>query len=609
MGSTHAEKQSHSLPDRPGVYLFRDATGTILYVGKAANLHHRVRSYFSSQSTSPKIQSLILRMSGIDFIMTDSEQEAFILENSLIKKHRPYYNVRLKDDKSYPYLKISVTEEWPRVYVTRRLSDDGSRYFGPFASAGSLRKTMGIVNKLFPYRTCRKAITGNETRPCLKYHIKRCAGPCIGAVSQDEYREIIAQVILFLEGKHERVIQGLRKRMSKASGNLEFEKAVLLRDQIQAITSIMEQQKVVSPHRIDQDFIAIAEGENEACAQVFFIRGGKLLGKEHFVLEGVQDEQSSQIMTSFIRQFYTSGANIPSQIVLQSDVEDAPLIENWLGEKRGRKTRLLVPRRGEKKKLVDMVAKNAAEVLEQLRGKWLADAGKTAAAIEQLRVQLQLPRLPRRIECYDISNIRGTSAVGSMVVFEDGQPKPSHYRRFRIKIVSGIDDYAMMQEVLWRRFGKGVRHSRQKPNDGWGSLPDLILIDGGRGHLNAITEVLRAIQVEFIPVASIAKEREELFIPQNPDPVVLPHNSQSLYLIQRIRDEAHRFAISYHRKVRGKAALASNLDSVPGIGPVHKRALLKRFGSVRTVKEAPLEDLVSVAGMTETLAKRVKEYL
>ena len=603
------EKQSQALPDKPGVYLFRDSDGIVLYVGKASSLHHRVRSYFAPQALPPKLQKMVFRIADIDFIVTDSEQEAIILENNLIKKHRPYYNVRLKDDKGYPYLKITLAEEWPGAQLTRRLTEDGSRYFGPFASAGSLRKTMNLVNKLFPYRTCKKVITGPNVRPCLKFHINRCAGPCIGAVSRDEYGEIIAQVILFLEGKHERVIRSLKKKMSKAAANLEFEKASSLRDQIQAIESIMEQQKVVSPRKIDEDVIAIAQEKNEACAQVFFIRGGKLLGKEHFVLEGVQDEKPGQVMNSFVEQFYSSGTNIPPQILLQTEVEDKSLIESWLESKRGRSVRLLVPRRGEKKKLVDMVAENASELLEQLRIKWLADTGKTAAALEELKNQLHLPRLPKRMECYDISNIRGTAAVGSMAVFEDGRPKPSHYRRFKIKSVIGIDDYAMMQEVLWRRFGRGTGNKEQGTREGWASVPDMVLIDGGRGHLNAALKAIGEMGIESIPVASIAKENEEVFVPEVADPIILSRNSQALYLLQRVRDEAHRFAISYHIRVRGKTALTSGLDEVPGIGHKRKRTLLKKFGSVKGIKEASLDDLASVPGITRPLAEKVKEYL
>jgi excinuclease ABC subunit C len=538
------------LPDKPGVYLFRDDGGAVLYVGKAASLQHRVRSYFTPQALPPKLRKVVSMVADIDFIITDSEQESLILECSLIKKYRPYYNVRFKDDKSYPYLKITLAEEWPGVQLTRRLIEDGSRYFGPYAGPGSLRKTMNLVNKLFPYRTCKKVITGAKTRPCLKYHIHRCAGPCIGAVNREEYQSNIAQVILFLEGKQAQVIRELKKKMSAAASRLEFEKAASLRDQIQAIESIVEEQKVVSARKVNEDVIAIAQDRNEACAQVFFIRGGKLLGKEHFLLEGVQDEDPCQIITSFVEQFYSSGASIPPHILLQTELVDKPLIEGWLESKRGCRVHLLTPCRGEKKRLVDLVAQNASALLEQSRIKWLADSGKIAAALEELKNCLCLPRMPQRIECYDISDIRGTAAVGSMVVFMGGQPKSSHYRRFRIRTVAGSDDYAMMQEVLRRHFRRASTAWQEETGQSWGSTPDLVLIDGGRGHLNAALDVIRELGIEFLPIAGIAKENEEIFLPQAAEPIILPRNSQALYLLQRIRDEAHRFALSYHLEVR-----------------------------------------------------------
>ena len=600
--------QSRLLPNKPGVYLFRDSKGAVLYVGKAHDLRNRVRSYFTSHPLTHKLRKLASSMADIDFIVTDSEQEAIILENNLIKKHKPRYNVRLKDDKSYPYLKITVSEEWPRAYITRRLTDDGSRYFGPFASVTSLRQTMNLLNKLFGYRTCKKPITGTDRRPCLKYHIKNCSGPCIGAIDPDDYKEIVRQVVLFLEGKHDHVVRQLKRTMTEASKKLEFERASSLRDQLQSIERIMEQQKVVSARKINEDIIAIAQNKNEACAQVFFVRGGKLMGKEHFMLQGVQDEDPGNVMASFIEQFYNIGADIPPTILLQIHPEDRVLLENWLGSKLGHRIRLSVPHRGEKKKLVDMVAKNAAELLEQSRIKWLADTGKTAAALEELKTQLYLPRMPKRMECYDISNIRGTAAVGSMVVFEEGRSKSAHYRRFKIKAVSGIDDYAMMQEVLRRRFAKGIQ-KEQKDKKGWAAVPDLILIDGGKGHLNAILSVMNELGIESIPIASIAKENEAVFIPEKSEPIMLPRNSQGLYLLQRIRDEAHRFAISYHTKIRKKAGLSSQLDRVPGIGPKRKKSLIKVFGSVKGIKEASLDELSNVPGMNQSLAEGIKDSL
>ncbi len=593
------------MPTKPGVYLLRDGIGRVLYVGKAASLRHRVRSYFSTpRALAPKLQKMVARTRDLDFIVTDFEQEAIILECNLIKKHRPRYNVRLKDDKSYPYIKVSLNEEWPRVFLTRRFEDDGGRYFGPFASAGSVHRTLDLLKKLFHYCSPRWVITGRKPRPCFDFYIGRCVGACSGEITKEEYREIIEQVILFLEGKQEVVVRDLRRKMEEAAAAVEFEKAGYLRDQLQAVENVIEGQKITSTTRDDEDVIAFARERNEACVEIFFIRSGKLIGKEHFVLEGTQDEAPSQIMTSFIQQFYGSAPYIPPQILLQTEPQDMPVISSWLQSLRESRVRLKVPHRGEKKKLVDMVAENAAQVLGQMRAKWLADSGKTAAALRELEEQLHLPRLPKRVECYDISDIRGTSAVGSMVVFENGRPKPSSYRRFKIKTVASIDDYAMMQEVLRRRF----KRARAEDGSSWAVIPDLVLIDGGKGHLTSALGVAQELEIDFIPFASLAKENEEVFLPGAAEPVILARDSQALYLLQRIRDEAHRFALSYHLKVRRKTAMTSALE-VPGIGSKRRRALLKQFGSLRGIKDASVEELAAVPGITRPLAERVKEYL
>ncbi len=598
------EEQLETLPTKTGVYLLKDSGGNVLYVGKASNLRSRVRSYFGTpHSLSPKLQRMANRVQDIDFIVTDSEQEAIILECNLIKGHRPRYNVRLKDDKSYPYLKVSIGEEWPRVYITRRFEDDSSRYFGPFASAGSLRKTLDLVKKLFSYRSCNRNITGNDARPCLEYHIHRCVAPCIAAVTKEEYGEVIRQVILFLEGRGERVLRELRSEMEQAAEGLRFERAALIRNQIQAVQKVMESQKVVSASGGDRDVLALARGQDEACVQVFFIRGGKVIGREHFILEGAQDEEPGQIMASFLQQFYDSAPYIPPQLLLQVEPDDMPLIQGWLEGKRGSKVGLYMPQRGERKRLVDMVAENARQALELFKAKRLSDSGKLIAALEELWVELHLPCLPQRMECYDISDIQGTAAVGGMVVFEGGRPKPAHYRRFRIKSVSRIDDYAMIQEVLRRRF------RRQSKEGSWGIIPDLVLIDGGKGHLNSALGVLQELELDSIPVAAIAKENEEVFIPHLAEALILPRNSQALFLLQRIRDEAHRFAISYHQRLRRKSALTSKLDGIPGIGPKRKRMLLRQFGSLKGIKEASADELAIVPGVTKKLAQRVKEFL
>ncbi|MCX5994505.1 MAG: excinuclease ABC subunit UvrC [Chloroflexi bacterium] len=599
------KEQLKTLPAKPGVYLFKGEAGKILYVGKAASLRQRVRSYFGAPHTlEPKLRKMMSKVQNLDFIVTDSEQEALILECNLIKKNRPGFNVRLKDDKSYPYIKVSLHEEWPRVFLTRRFEDDGGRYFGPYASAVSVRRTLDLLKKLFRYCSPRWVITGKKPRPCFDYSIRRCVGACSSEITKEEYCEIIDRVILFLEGKHEEVVRDLRRQMDKAAEALEFEKAASLRDQLQAVESVTEGQKIISAGAGDEDVIAFARERDEACVQIFFVRSGKLIGRENFILEGTQDEETGQIMASFIQQFYGSAPYVPPQILVQNEPQDMTVMSSWLKSLRGGKVSLKVPQRGQKKKLVDMVTENAEQALAQLKAKWLADTGKTAAALKEVQERLNLPRLPNRMECYDISNIRGTFAVGSMVVFENGRPKPSAYRRFKIKTVEGIDDYAMMQEVLRRRF------KRVKAQDAtsWAVIPDLVLIDGGRGHLTSAQEVMRELEMDSIPLAALAKENEEVFLPGVAGSLILPRDSQALYLLQRIRDEAHRFALSYHLHVRRKAALKSEW-SVPGIGPKRKRALLKKFGSVRGIKEASVEELMEVAGMTQELAQRVKEGL
>ncbi|MFC1994747.1 excinuclease ABC subunit UvrC [Chloroflexota bacterium] len=605
MGLQQFEDRLRALPGWPGVYLFHDEKGNVLYVGKAANLRQRVRAYFATPHTlTPKLRKMAARLRDIDYIVTDSEQEALILECNLIKQHHPRYNVRLKDDKSYPYIKVALNEEWPRVFLARRFEQDGSRYFGPFASAGSVRKTLDLMKKLFRYCSTSRPITAKANRPCFDYFINRCVGACSGEICRQDYLQIIDHVIRFLEGKQEAVVRHLRWRMKEAADNLEFERASYLRDQLRAVEDVVERQKVVSTARGDEDVIALARESDEACAQVFFVRGGKLIGREHFVLEGTLDETLGQVTTSFIMQFYAAALYIPPTIVLGTEPENMAVVAEWLGERAGCRVQLIVPQRGERKRLLDMVRQNAEEALERLKVKWLADSGKAASALNELREQLRLPRLPNRMECYDISDIRGTSAVGSMVVFDQGRPKPAHYRRFRIKAVQGSDDYAMMQEVLRRRF------ARKKTGDGsWAAWPDLVLIDGGKGHLNAVLEVVRQLELDDIPLASIAKEEEGVFLPERAEPLVLPRNSQALYLLQRVRDEAHRFALSYHLKVRRTKALTSGLDAVPGVGPKRKRALLRKFGSLRAIKEAGIEDLAAVPGITRSLGERVKEYL
>ena len=618
-------------PGKPGVYLLKDAAQQVLYVGKASNLRSRVSSYFGSpHGLNPKIQRLVERVADYEFIVTDTDAEAIILECTLIKKHRPTYNARLKDDKSYPYLKIDLTEDFPQVYITRRVREDGARYFGPFATAGSVRKTLDLLKKLFPYRSCTKPITGTDPKPCLEYHIDRCVGPCIGAVDKEGYRRVIEQVILFMEGKIEGVVDELHLRMISAADMLEFERAAVLRDQIRNIQKTAEEQriKVASNAVQDMDAIAMAQGQDESWIEVFFVRQGKLTGRDHFIMEGTQDDSPGHVLAEFIKQFYQSASFLPRRIIVQHTLEDEVQIQAWLREKKGRAVVLARPQRGDQHRLIRMVAENASQGLTQRRAKWLADTDAVQQAMLELQEELNLPNQPRRIECYDISNIQGTNSVASMVTFQDGFPKSSHYRTFRIKDVEGIDDYSSMQEVLRRRFQKlaAVQGKGQSRGDAqtlasadaspkraqeasWNVVPDLVLIDGGKGHLSASLEVFLELGIDFIPLASLAKENEWIFVPQTPEPIVLAPNSQGLYLVQRVRDEAHRFAITYHRKLRSKGSVASAVDYVSGIGPKRKRMLLRRFGSLKAIKEAGIEDLTAVPGITRSLALRLKEQL
>ncbi len=593
-----------ALPAKPGVYLFKDREGKVIYVGKAADLNSRVRSYFGSLSNlPPKTRLLVPQIQDVEFVITGSEQEALILECDMIKKHTPRYNAHLKDNKTFPYLKVDVAEDWPRVSVTRRVQKDGARYFGPFPNAGSVRRTLRLVKKIFPYRSCSKSIDGKDNRPCLDYHIHQCLGPCIGAVEREEYREVINQVILFLQGKQELILRELDSRMKAAAQQLQFEKAALLRDQIDAIEEVIEGQRIAARLQGEKDIIGLAQNGTLAYVELFSVRHDKLIGQDHFVMEGVQGESPRQIMTSFVKQYYVSASHIPRLILLQHPVDEQEVLTEWLTRQRGSRVELKVPQRGAKKKLVETVAENAARGLELARAKEMKPE-VIRSGLQELKSTLRLPRMPRRIECYDVSNIQGMLAVASMAVLEKGQPKPPHYRRFRIKTVAGADDYAMIQETLRRRFRRGVTGE-----GAWAIVPDLVLIDGGKGQLNAALEVRRELGLDSIPIASLAKENEEVFVPGAPQPVNIPKDSSALHILQRARDEAHRFAVSYHRKLRRKTVTSSALDGIPGIGPKRKRALLKKFGSIQAIKDAAREDLSRTEGITPALANKIKVFL
>jgi excinuclease ABC subunit C len=598
-----------SIPTRPGVYLMKGEADEILYVGKAVNLRNRLRSYFQSSATrSPKVLRLVDNTAELDFFVTDSELEALILECNLIKRHRPHYNVRLKDDKRYPYVKITWQEDFPRVTVVRRMLADGARYFGPYTSSAAMRQTLDLLRHIFPYLTCKRKITGSDERSCLYHHIGRCLAPCIGAVSKDEYRDMMQQVCLFLEGKGDEVIASLRQRMDTAAENMEFERAASLRDQLDAVERVIERQRVVSASVVDQDAIAIAREDGEVCTQVFFVRSGKLVGHEYFLLEGGGDVEAGEILSSFLKQFYDHAAHVPPEILLPAEIEDDQVIERWLTERRGAKVRLRVPRRGQKRKLLEMVEENAKETLSHFLAREEIERTRALSGLNDLQTELGLPRSPLRIEAYDISNIQGVAATGSMVVFVEGLPAKSEYRRFKVRAAQGPDDYAMMQQVLRRRLRRATAEEG-KTQGGWAHVPDLIVVDGGKGQLNAALEVLAEQGLMGVPIVGLAKAREEIFRPGESEPLVLPRDSEALHLLQRLRDEAHRFAIVYHKAMLRSQSLSSILEEIPGIGPKRRRALLKRFTSLDAIRKATLEELSSVEGMNENVARKVLEAL
>jgi len=610
-----------TLPTKPGCYLYRNAEGTIIYVGKAINLKNRVRSYFHADSSHDnKTRRLVRDIADIEWIVVGSEIEALILEMNLIKKHRPKYNIRLKDDKRYPYIKVHWNEPFPKVTVTRQMVEDGSRYFGPYTSAWAVYQTLEVLRKIFPYLTCDREITGHDPRACLYYDIKLCTGPCIGAVSQDGYRQMISDLMEFLSGHSEPIVQRVQTNMLKASEEMRFEKAAALRDQLKAMQSIIERQKVVfGSDYEDSDVIAMAREDGEACVQIFFIRGGKLIGREYFILEGTEDTTDNQVMAEFVKQFYTEAANIPEQVMLPQEIEERIIIAQWLRSKRGgKKVELFVPNEGQPKDLVQMATENATETLSSLRAQWQADAHRQEQALSDLQTHLNLPAPPNRIECYDVSHTQGVATVGAMVVFEQGVPSKGLYRKFNIESTSigAPDDFASMEEMLTRRFrrwkGSQEKESQAgaKKDASFSFLPDLIIIDGGKGQLGRVVKVMEDFGLMgVIPVVGLAKQEEEIFFPHKSEPLLLPRHSQGLYLVQRVRDEAHRYGITAHRKKRSKLGLASQLDSIPGIGPTRRKALLKHFGSMDKIREASLEELAAVKGMNETSAKSVKAHL
>lgn len=597
------------LPTNPGVYLFKDKKGTILYVGKAGNIKHRVNSYFQKQEgMDVKTLAMLEKVADIDTIVTDTEKEALILENNLIKEHHPRYNLKLRDDKNYPCLKLSVEEDFPRLTIVRRIKKDGSIYFGPYPSATSLRETLRLIRRLFPIRTCLDTKFSGRLRPCINYEMDRCAGPCCGKIDREQYREVVNQIRMFLEGKNKDLVESLKKRMEEESERLHFEKAAKIRDQIEYIEHVIEKQKIVSSDFVDQDVIGFHRQDHTVIVHPLFVRGGKLLGGKGFTLPstGLPDEE---VLSSFLRQYYHEGKFIPEQILIPKSIPEQASLEQWLTDQKGKKVRILVPVKGDKKNVLEMACENAEKFLHAE-----ADLEKDRELLlETLKERLGLRKIPRRIEAFDISNLQGGYAVGSMVSFENGKPVKEGYRHFKIKTIEGANDYGMMYEVLLRRYQKGVEE---------GDLPDLVLVDGGRGQLNVAQEVFKELGVKEIDLLGLAKERkvegprlsrlgktdEKVFHPQYKEPILLAKGSPILHFLDRIRDEAHRFAITYHKKVRSRETIRSELEGIPGIGRARQKELLKYFGSIEKIKEAREEELIDVPKMNRKSAYVVYQF-
>ncbi|MBN2084094.1 MAG: excinuclease ABC subunit UvrC, partial [Anaerolineales bacterium] len=601
----------------PGCYLMKDETGKVIYVGKAVNLRSRVRSYFQSGAGhDPKTEKLVRRIADIEWILVGSELEALILEMNLIKRYRPHYNIRLKDDKRFPYILVHWADPFPKVTITRAMERDGHRYFGPYTSVWAVHQTLDLLRRIFPYLTCNREITGADSRACLWYDLKLCSAPCIGAIGQEEYRRMIGDLCRFLAGEIDAVVDDVEKKMKQASVEMHYEQAARMRDRLQAIHAVVERQKIISSTRTDSDVIALARQDGDACVQVFIIRSGKLIGREHFVLEGTRDTGEAEVLRQFLVQFYDEAAFIPAEVLLPTEVEEARIVEEWMRSRRGgEKVRIAVPRTGVDRELVGMAVENAAETLKSLRAQWDADSARQVEALAEVQKSLDLPNPPARVECYDISNIQGTAVVASMVVFDQGVPNKAHYRRFQVRCVEGApDDFASMHEVLHRRFarwkGPEIEQVGRKKDPSFSVLPDLLLVDGGKGQLAEAVKVLEEFGLtDRVPAASLAKQEEEVFRPGRKNSIRLPRDSKGMFLLQRIRDEAHRFAITYHRNVRARKGLASRLDAIEGIGPARRKQLLMAFGSLEAIRRAPAEELMKIKGITRELAQRLRGEL
>ena len=598
VGTGELEDKLDRLPARPGVYLYKDAKGQIIYVGKAASLKSRVRSYFQeSRAPDPKTDALVGQIRDFEYIVTSNELEALILESNLVKKHRPRYNIILRDDKHYPFLKLTTNEEYPRLVVARRVQQDGAAYFGPFYPATAMRETLRLVRQLFPLRTCRIKIDGKRSRPCLQYYIHRCNAPCTGWESREGYAGTVADVERFLEGKNDGLAQELTTQMESAAEELKFEQAARLRDRVQALNTVRERQKIISTEDSDLDIVGCVRQGTDACVQLFFVRRGRLLGRESFFFERLGGEGEGELLSAFLRQFYAREVTPPPEILLSAEIPEADLVLEWLARRRAGRVELLAPQRGRKRELVAMAEENAALALST---HLLSRGNRTQAVLDELQRALNLPEAPHRIEAFDISTFQGGETVASMVVWQDGEMKKDDYKRYRIRTVTGTDDFAAMHEVVTRRYGKALETD--------GALPDLVLLDGGRGQLGAGLKALEALGLDYLPMASLAKRAEEVYTPDRLEPLVLELTSPALQALQKIRDEAHRFAITYHKKLRTKRTISSVLDQIPGVGPTLRTSLLRNLGSARAVREASVAQLAAVPKVSPKLAERIHDF-
>lgn len=606
------------LPNSPGVYIMHDADDVIIYVGKAVNLHNRVRSYFRKiVGRGPQIDKMVEQIARFEYIVTDSELEALVLENNLIKEHSPKYNTMLKDDKTYPYIKVTVGEEYPRILFSREMKKDRSKYFGPYTSAASVKDTIELMNKLYQLRTCNRRLPRDIglDRPCLNYHIKQCLAPCQGYIGKEEYRERVEQALDFLNGNYKPVLKDLEQKMQEASEQLAFEDAIRYRDLYNSVKSVAQKQKITDSDGEDKDIIALAKDENDAVVQVFFVRDGKLIGREHFYMTHVAGYDKAQILLDFVKQFYAGTPYIPKELMLQEQIEDLEILEKWLSTRKGNRVYIRVPRKGYKEKLVELAAQNAQLVLSQDKERIKREEGRTIGAVREIAALLELENI-HRMEAFDISNISGFANVGSMVVYEKGKPKRSDYRKFKIQSVSGPDDYACMKEVLTRRFIHGMEErvelDRKEIDKEFGSFtkfPDLLLMDGGKGQVNIALQVLEELQID-IPVCGMVKDdnhRTRGLYYRNEE-IPIDTRSEGFKLITRIQDEAHRFAIEYHRSLRSKAQVKSVLDEIPGVGPARRKALMRHFKSIEDIKNAQIVQLCEVSEIPEHIAGQIYDF-